>query len=166
VSAGVVGTLRGDRWGRLPSLGLSLVVAVLPKCSLCLMAHATLLGALGVAAVPQAWPRPVVAVSLAAALGLLAYRAPLRRGYAPFAVACVGALLLLPELTHTHAMPAGAHAMHAAAEGAHHPLATWAGIAVLMAASVWNAWPSARRNASAQEPCGHSCLDSVTESTL
>lgn len=144
----------GGAWGRMPSLGLSLVVAVLPKCSVCVMAHATALGALGVVSAPAAWPRPVVAVSLAAALGLLAYGAPRRRGYGPFAVGCGAALLLLVELAHTHPA-AGHHGAHAAA-GLHAPLAGGAGVALLLAASLWNAWPAPRRPGSALE-CGHAC---------
>ncbi|HWK90259.1 MAG TPA: hypothetical protein VNP72_09695 [Longimicrobium sp.] len=142
------GALRGA-WGRFPSVALSLLVAVLPKCSVCLVAHATILGAMGLTDAPQSWPRPVAAVSLAAALGLLAYRAPRRHGYGPALLGCVAALLLLAELTHTHAVPAGVHAAHSPAAETHGALVTWVGVALLMAASLWNAWPSARR----QAPC-------------
>lgn len=152
------------KWERMPSLGLSIVVAVLPKCSLCVMAHATILGATGLAAVPQSWTRPVAAGSLIAALALLAYRAPRRRGYRPFWLACVAALLLVAELTHTHPAAGAVHTGHVTApapEGMHGPLLSWAGVALLLAASVWNAWPRARTPASAAqaraEGCGHTC---------
>lgn len=155
----------GGGWGRALSFAPPVLVAVLPKCSVCVMAHATVLSALGIATVPaQRWLPPVAALSLVAALALLAYRASRRRGYRPFSLACVAALLLLVELTHTHPAAAAVHASHgagAAADGAHGPLVTWTGVALLLAASVWNAWPAARTPASAiparGDGCGHAC---------
>lgn len=143
--------LRSGTWNRVSSVGLSLLVALLPKCSVCLMVHGSILAAMGLMTVPQL-PRPVVVVSLLGAVGLLARGAPTRRGYRPAAVGSVAALLLLADLTHSH----GAHAGHAMTAGAHHPILTWAGSALLVAASVWNAWPS-RRNGPASghcAPCG------------
>lgn len=121
-------------------LGLSLLLALAPKCPLCLAAHGSVLGVLGIGELaPGEWTRPLVAVSLLALLGLLAYRAPTRRGYAPLLLAAAGAALLAAEAFHAH--PAAEHA-HAHAGGAGHAaLATWGGLALVAAAAAWNAWP-------------------------
>jgi mercuric ion transport protein len=142
---------------RLPSVGLAVLVAVVPKCALCVVAHVTVLGWLGISVVPAAIPRPVAALALAAVPLMLAWRAPARRGYGPCALACVAAVLLAGELTHLHAdagaMHAGHHAMSAAPAAEHSSIAPWLGAALLVSASLWNAWPRRRHPPS----CAHHC---------
>jgi len=129
----------GARFPRLWRLGPPAAAALLPKCGSCLMAHAGVLGALGVGRLADAaWLRPAVAVSLLLALALLFHGAPARWGYRPFALGCAAAALLAAELFHRHAP---AHAHGAADPAAHPQLAVWSGVALLMAASLWNAWP-------------------------
>lgn len=121
---------------RAPSLGLPVLVAVLPKCPVCVAANATLLGSLGMAEVAAApWMRGAAAAAVVVAVGLLGWRAERRRGYRPFALGCAGGVLVLAELMHRHAP---AHAHHAAP---HAQWPVWIGIALLAAASLWNAWP-------------------------
>lgn len=143
-----------------PPLGLSLVVAILPKCPVCFMAHASVAGSLGLGGVATgSWGRGATAAALGVALGLLAYRAPARRGYGPLALGCAAAALVAFELFHVHA-PAAAHVGHGAASGEPHaPLLAWAGVALLVAASLWNAWPrrASPSAAAASEACGRHC---------
>lgn len=141
---------------RLPSLGLAVLVAVAPKCALCVVAHVTVLGWLGISVVPAALPRPVAVLALVAVPLLLAWRAPARRGYGPFVLACLAVLLLAGELTHLHADVPGSHAGHhmpAAPVEGHSPAAPWLGAALLVSASLWNAWPRRKRPPS----CAHHC---------
>jgi mercuric ion transport protein len=136
---------------RAPSLGLSLLVAVLPKCPVCVAAHATVLGSLGLAEAAAApWVRGFGALAVAAAVGLLAWRAELRRGYRPFALGCVGGALVLAELLHRHP----AHAHHPVP---HAQWPVWAGIAILAAASLWNSWPRRTHACSSLETAAAQC---------
>lgn len=146
----------GGPWSRASSIGLSLVVALLPKCSACLVVHGSILAAMGLTTVPHL-PRPIVAVALLATLAVLAHGASARQGYGPVALACVASLLLLAELMHAHGVPAGAHSEHAITTGVHGPLSTWAGGVLLFAASLWNAWPRNPRNARTHGDCDTPC---------
>lgn len=136
-------------------MAASVLVAILPKCPVCLAAHATVLGALGVVGPgAAAWVRPGVIVALAAALALLGFRARRRRGYGPLALGAAAAALIVAAAFHPHA--GGAMAQHGmSADDPHASVAAWAGAALLMAASLWNAFP-ARTAVSAD--CGrHAC---------
>lgn len=137
--------------GRAPSIGLSVLVAVLPKCPICVAANATVLGSLGLAEAASApWMRGLAAAAVVAAVGLLGWRAERRRGYRPFALGCAGGVLVLAELMHRHD-PVRAH--HAAP---HPQWPVWTGIALLVAASLWNAWPRrARACPSAEHAAAH-----------
>lgn len=127
--------------GGVPS-GLSIVLALLPKCPLCAAAHASVLGSLGLGGAGTAvWMRGVAAAAVVLAVALLGWRAGTRRGYAPFGLGCAGAGLVLADVFHLHPGSA-AHALHAAAEHSHWML--WIGIAAMVAASLWNAWPRRR----------------------
>jgi hypothetical protein len=139
VGGAQAGAVRRGTWSRVSPVGLSLLVAVLPKCSVCLMVHGSILAAMGLITIPQP-PRAVVAGSLLLALGLLARSAHSRRRYGPVAVGAVAAALLLAELTHSHA----GHVMHSGGGDAHSPLLTWVGSGLLVVASIWNAWPAGR----------------------
>ena len=132
---------------RTPSLGLSMLVALLPKCPICVAANATLLGSLGMAeAASSPWMRGLAAGAAVLAVGLLGWRAEGRRGYRPFALGCVGGALILAELMHRHAP---AHAHHAAP---HAQWPVWLGIALLATASLWNAWPRRAHTCHAAAP--------------
>lgn len=115
------------RWRRnlalLPGVGF----ALLPKlaCPACWPAYAGLLGTLGLGfLIGTAWLLPLTAVFLAVAVGALAYRAGERRGWRPFALGIAAAGLVL----------AGKFALDSEAAMA-------GGLALLVAASLWNTWP-------------------------
>ena len=117
----------GARWGSslavLPGIGS----ALLPKlaCPACWPAYAGLLGSLGLGALIEArWLLPLTASFLVIAVGALAFRAGRRRGYAPFGLGLVASAVVL----------GGKFAIDSAG-------ATYAGIALLVGASLWNAWP-------------------------
>lgn len=116
----------------LPAIG----TALMPKlvCPACWPAYTGLLGALGLGFINYS-PilLPLTAVFLAAVLATLAWRAKTRRGYAPLALGIVAALVLL----------IGKFQFDSDA-------ATYAGISLLVGASLWNSWP--RRNRSASCP--------------
>jgi hypothetical protein len=132
------------RAGRGGPLALSVAAAVLPKCPACLAANASVLGALGVLGpAGLAWLRPAAALVLAGALALLGWRARERRGFGPLLPGLAGAALLLPSLLRHSPPPHNMEHVHAMA-GVPDPgftPAAWAGMALLMAASLWNAWP-------------------------
>lgn len=111
----------------LPSVG----AAVLPKltCPACWPAYSGLLASMGVGFVNYTpYLLPLMATFLAVSIATLAYRAPRRRGYGPLILGLAAAALVL----------AGKFALES------DPV-MWAGLAVLVAASVWNTWPRHRR---------------------
>jgi hypothetical protein len=67
---------------------------------------------------------PLTALALVLALAALGFRARRRRGYAPLAVGSLGAVLLL----------LGKFILDS-------DLAVYSGVAALIGASLWNAWP-------------------------
>jgi len=114
-----------------------IVVALLPKlaCPACWPAYAGLLSALGLSFLMQStWLLPLTAGFLALAVGGLAFRARKRRGYGPFAVGVVALPIVL----------LGKFALESNA-------AMYAGIGLLVVASLWNSWP--RRRAQACPAC-------------
>lgn len=68
---------------------------------------------------------PLTVLALAAVLGALGFRARRRRGYGPLVLGLVAATLLL----------VGKFAVEV-------DVATFAGVALLIVASVWNSWPT------------------------
>ncbi len=68
---------------------------------------------------------PLTILFLVLTLGALAYRAPKRHGYGPAVAGALAAALLL----------LGDFALESA-------VAVYGGIGILIAASVWNAWPN------------------------
>ncbi len=109
--------------GVLPGIGGTLLPVGL--CPACWPAYAGVLSALGVGfLLKTAYLLPVTAVFLLFAAGALAFRARSRRGYGPFviglaasAIALIGKFVFVSDV------------------------AMYGGIVLLMAASVWNAWP-------------------------
>lgn len=115
-------------WWRL---GLAMLpgfaFALLPKlaCPACWPAYAGLLGSLGLGfLIETAWLLPLTAIFLGAAVGALAYRARERHGLRPFALGGAAAGLVLIAKFQLDSEPA-----------------TYAGVALLVAASIWNTWP-------------------------
>lgn len=106
-----------------PSLGL----ALMPKlaCPACWPAYAGLLGSVGLGFLIKAeWLLPLTAAFLVIALGALAYGAKRRRGYGPFLLGLLaGAAILFGKFAFDS------------------DPAMYAGIALLMAASLWNTRP-------------------------
>lgn len=101
--------------------------AFLPKlvCPACWPAYAGLLSSIGLGfLLDRGYLLPLTAVFLAVAVGTLAFRARTRGGYGPFAVGLAAASVVL----------LGKFAFDSTA-------AMYGGIAGLVAASIWNAWP-------------------------
>jgi len=128
---------RGGGWRSIAAVLPGVGVALLPKlaCPLCWPAYAGILSAAGLGfLMEEAWLLPISAVLLAAALGALAWRARRRRGYGPALAGLVASVMIL----------LGKFALGSDA-------VLYAGIAGLVAASVWNAWP--RRPTAACSAC-------------
>jgi hypothetical protein len=113
------------------------LAGVLPVgvCAACWPAYAGILGSLGLGFLLESrFLIPVTAGALGIALGALAYRARSRRGYSPLGLGAAGSALLL----------VGKFVLGW----------TWAtngGIALVIAASIWNSWP--RRRAASCPAC-------------
>jgi hypothetical protein len=108
------------------SLVPPLVVAALPKCPVCL---AALLSALGVGAFIRAsWLMPIMLGFLGVMLVTLAFRARRRRGLKPFYLGFAASLIIL----------SGKFYFDNAAS-------LYAGAILLIAASVWNSIPQAKK---------------------
>ena len=111
----------------LPAIG----AALLPKvaCPECWPAYGGLLSALGLGfLLDAAWLLPLTAAFLVVALGALAFRARTRHGYLPLCLGGAAAAIVL----------VGKFAFDSEA-------AMYAGIGLLVAASIWNSWPRPQR---------------------
>jgi hypothetical protein len=108
----------------VPGIGLSL----LPKiaCPACWPAYAGLLSSLGLGfLVPNArYLLPMTAAFLVLAVGMLAFRARRRHGYVPLALGILAASLILLGKFSLASNPV-----------------LYAGLGLLILASVWNSWP-------------------------
>jgi len=116
-------TGRGSVVAALPAIS----VAMLPKltCAACWPAYAALLGAMGVNFVDYTpYLLPTIAVLLLATLGFIGWRANRRRGYLPLSLGTVASAIILVGKF-----------------GFDSDAAAYVGGALLIAASVWNAWP-------------------------
>lgn len=114
----------------LPAVG----TALMPKlvCPVCWPAYTGILSALGLGFINYSpYLLPLTAMFLVAVLVTLAWRAKTRRGYAPFALGTLAAAIVLIGKFQFDS-----------------DTATYAGIALLIGASVWNAWPRRERTAS------------------
>lgn len=128
----------------LPAVGVSL----LPKlaCPACWPAYAGLMSSVGLGfLVDTTYLLPLTGVSLGGAVGTLAFRARGRRGYRPFLVGLLaGATVLV-----------GKFALES-------DIAMYGGLATLVAASLWNAWPK-RREATPCPACAEDPLPFETK---
>jgi hypothetical protein len=107
----------------IPGVGVSL----LPKlaCPLCWPAYAGLLSSVGLGfLISTRYLLPVTAAFLVVAVGALAFRANRRHGYGPFVLGLFAAVGVLLGKFWWESNPA-----------------MYAAVAVLVIASVWNAWP-------------------------
>jgi len=106
-----------------PGVGLSL----LPKlaCPACWPAYAGLLSSLGVGFLSSTrYLLPMTVAFLFGAVGMLAFRARRRRGYAPFVLGIVAAWVIM-------------FGKFSLASNA----VLYAGLGLLISASIWNSWP-------------------------
>lgn len=111
----------------LPGIG----AAVLPKvaCPACWPAYAGFASAVGLGfLLDTTYLLPLTVAFLALAAGALAFRASRRRGYGPFAVGLAGAAIVLVGKFSYDSDPG-----------------MYAGLALLVAASLWNGWPRRQR---------------------
>ena len=107
----------------LPGIGATLLPAV--TCPACWPAYAGLMGSLGLGFVDYTpWLMPVTVVFLTIALAALAWQGYRRRDYRPFGLGASGAAILV----------IGKFQMDS-------EVALYSGITLIIAASVWNAWP-------------------------
>jgi len=119
---------RGSVIAALPAIS----VAMLPKltCAACWPAYAALLGAMGVNFVDYTpYLLPIITMLLLATLGFIGWRANRRRGYLPLGLGAVASVIILLGKF-----------------GFDSDTTAYVGGALLIAASIWNAWP--RRQAS------------------
>ena len=107
----------------LPGIGLS----ALPKlaCPVCWPAYAGLLSSMGLGfLISAAYLLPLTIAFLTVALAALAFRARKRRGLGPFLIGLVAAMgILLGKFVWKS------------------NVTVYSGVAMLVVASVWNAWP-------------------------
>ncbi|TGD59567.1 hypothetical protein [Flavobacterium humi] len=81
--------------GSVPSVVLSILVAVFPKCPLCWAVYMSMLGSFGLAKIPfMGWLLPVFIGFLGLHLWLL-WRRTGEKGYGPFVVSLIGFSILL-----------------------------------------------------------------------
>jgi len=107
----------------LPGIGAALLPA--GACPACWPAYAGLLGSLGLGfLLKTTYLLPLTTLFLMIAVGLLAFRAKTRRGYGPFSAGLLAAgIMLVGKFTFAS------------------QAAMYAGVSLLVAASVWNGWP-------------------------
>lgn len=125
---------RSLKFATLPAI----VTAFLPKvaCPACWPLYAGVLSAMGLGyLLDRAYLLPLTVVFLVVAVGALAYRGGHRRGYGPAALGIIAAMLVLLSKFSFDTEPA-----------------MYTGIALLIGASVWNAWPP-RRQATSCSTC-------------
>lgn len=107
----------------LPGVGVSL----LPKlaCPLCWPAYAGLLSSVGLGfLISTKYLLPLTIAFLVIALGALAFRAKNRHGYGPFLLGLIAAIGVLVGKFDWNSNPA-----------------LYSAVALLVVASLWNAWP-------------------------
>ncbi len=136
---------RARPWRNSAAAAPGILASLLPKlaCPACWPAYAGLLGSLGLGfLIEQQYLLPLTAMFLAAAVGALGLRARTRCGYAPFALGLIAAGVIFVGKFGMDSNPA-----------------TYAGVAGLVIASAWNAWP--RRRMAAGLACGFSAAPAI-----
>lgn len=121
------------RWRSSVAMLPALAAAFLPKvaCPACWPAYAGVLGALGLGFLMEtAVLLPLTALFLGLAVGALAFRAQRRRGYRPFLLGTIAATIVL----------IGKFSFE-------RDEAMYAGLGLLVVASLWNSWPRSRKGA-------------------
>jgi len=117
-SGGLIGSL-----SMIPAAAVSLMPAL--SCPVCWPAYASLLGSLGLGfMIDSAYLMPITVLALLVAVGMMATKASQRHGYGPLILGVVAASVIVVgkfwlELD----------------------LVLYGGVTLLVAASVWNAWP-------------------------
>ncbi|MEP7124586.1 MAG: hypothetical protein ABJE95_26900 [Byssovorax sp.] len=107
----------------------AVVVALLPKCPLCLAAYLGAFGWIGADSwIVAAWGPPIAGACLLLALGALGFRADRRRGHGPLLVGVVAAAALFAGKFLLPSWPA----------------LVPVGAALLVFSSAWNTWPRRR----------------------
>ena len=113
------------RQGLLAAPGIG--VALLPKltCPLCWPLYAGIVSSLGLGfLISTAYLLPLTSAFLIFTLGALAFRAKQRQGYGPFFLGAVGSAAVVTGKFQLEVN-----------------IMMYSGIGILVAASVWNAWP-------------------------
>lgn len=120
------GVTPGARLVRLPLSLLPMIgLVALPKCPMCLAAYAGVLGSFGLLPWLQMTWSPLLALLALAALIPLAYRWIRHRKAGPLLVGFLGVAALLAARWVTQAA-----------------FLLYPGVALLLGASLWNAWPA------------------------
>ena len=147
-SAGVgVSNKKKKGWQRVLPIFPGVGVLFLPgiSCPACWPAYAGLLSALGVGFFNySAYLLPVTILFMVLAVGSLGYHAGERRGYTPFIMGGSGAALMI----------IGKFLIVAST-------VTYGGVALLIAASVWNSWPRKSSDGAFCPACGISGKDTL-----
>jgi mercuric ion transport protein len=114
-------------WRRAAAVLPGVGIALLPKltCPMCWPAYAGLLTAIGLGFLISArYLFGVTSLFFLISIGALAYRAPERRGYSPAVLGVIAAAAVLVGKFYFDSTAA-----------------TYAGLTLLIAASLWNSWP-------------------------
>ena len=107
----------------LPGIGAALLPAI--TCPACWPAYAGLLSSLGLGFIDfSPWLLPVTIVFLAIALAALAWQGHKRRAYGPLLLGTIGSVALVVGKFQFDSR-----------------VALYIGVALVIVASVWNAWP-------------------------
>lgn len=126
----------------IPSVGTALAPKLL--CPTCWPAYAGLLSAMGLGFINYSpYLLPLTLLFLVAVLATLAWRARTRRGFAPLALGALATTIIL----------AGKFRFDS-------DVATYTGVALIVAASLWNSWPRRNRALSCSE-----CSPNSTKNT-
>lgn len=127
-------------WQRSLAVVPSVAVGSLPACPMCWPVYAGLMSSVGLGfLLDAAYLIPLTTASLLVALAGLGYRAKVRRGYGPLFAGAIAASLLLVGKLSFDSDPA-----------------MYLGVAILIAAATWNAWP---KRGSTQQGTACGCVE-------
>lgn len=146
IMAALSQTSKTKRFGSgIMPLAPAVGIALMPKlvCPACWPAYAGLLSALGLGFINYSpFLLPLTAMFLVLVLATLGWRARTRHGYAPLTLGIIAALIMLVGKFQFDS-----------------DIVTYAGIALLVGASLWNSWP--RRNPAVPCPACVPNTDSI-----